>query len=78
MEFDWIVRRMKEDHPDITTRGSIRMKKSTHQRQRASTQARSYWLIMKQKVQAGEFEWIQKTYPKFWETRQDYINKYKP
>jgi len=79
MEFGWLVQRMKEDHPHAITRGRVRTWSiSTQQRERASMAVSSFWNNMKQKVEAGELEWVQKTFPKFWETRQDYINKHKP
>jgi len=79
MEFDWLVRQMKEDNPSTVKRGRISTRTwSVEQRQRSSASVTLFWNSMKQKVQAGELEWVQKTYPKFWETRQDYINKHKP
>jgi len=79
MEFDWLVQQMKEDHPETQTRGRISTRTwSVEQRQRSSASVTLFWNTMKTKVEAGELEWVQKTYPKFWETRQDYIEKYKP
>lgn len=46
------------------------------QRQRGAASTAKYWDKVKEACLNGQVAWIQETYPKFWETRQDCIQKW--
>lgn len=46
------------------------------QRQRGAASTANYWAKVKDACLNGQVAWIQEKYPKFWETRQDCIQKW--
>jgi len=46
------------------------------QRQRAAASTSDYWSKVKEACLNGQVDWIKDKYPKFWATRQDFIQKW--